>query len=264
MAGESENRSPIDAVILAGGAASEEMALLTGTPIRALFPFRGKPFVQWVFEALRAVPQVERIAVVGPVEHLERVPHLAGNARLVPERDTMEANLFGAIAELLPHGRVLVAACDNPLLSSDAFQDFLERCPNEAGVCYPVMEHRAFLAHFPGATNVAVRLKDGAYIGGDCVLLQSGAIPKLEYAIRQVAAARKSLFRMVSLLGWGFVVRFALKRVTSSEVEERASQVAGVPVRFVRDCNPVFALDIDDPEDWRYLVRWDALNASST
>jgi len=261
----SEDTEPVstDAIILAGGRAHDELARLTGTPVRALFPFRGKPFVQWVYEAIRAVPGIGRIAVVGPVEHLRNVPHVAEASLLVPERDSMEANLFASIAELLPQGRLLAAACDNPLVTSEAYRDFLARCPPDAGVCYPVLEYGAFLAEFPGAANIPVRLRDGLFIGGDCVLFACRAIPRIQTAIRQVAAARKSLWRMVNLLGWPFTLRFVMRLATSNEVERRASAIAGVPVRFVRNCHPAFAVDIDDPDDWRYLTRWDLRQRSS-
>ena len=55
-----------DAVILAGGRATPEMAAKTGTNCRALFMWECKPFVQWVYEALRASDRVDRIAIVGP------------------------------------------------------------------------------------------------------------------------------------------------------------------------------------------------------
>ncbi|MGC8666565.1 MAG: nucleotidyltransferase family protein [Chthonomonadales bacterium] len=263
MAPAGESASPIDAVILAGGRAQEDMAHLTGTRVRALFPFRGRAFAQWAYEALRAVPSVGRIAIVGPVEDLKRLPDLSSADLLVPERDSMEANLFAAVAALLPQGRLLATACDNPLLSAEAYCDFLARCPMEAALCYPIMEYKVFLAEFPGAANIPVRLRDGVFIGGDCVLFHSAAIPKLQRAICEVAAARKSLHRMVGLLGWRFALRFAMRLATSYEVEARASQIAGVTVRFVRECHPAFAIDIDDPTDWNYLMRWDALRRSS-
>src|SRR5579871_5068630 len=142
-----------DAVILAGGRATDAMAARTGTPLRALFPYRGKPFVQWVFEALRASDRIARIAVIGPPE-LAQTPGMAGADLLLRERDTIVANLFAALESLDPRGRVLITACDNPLLTTAIFDDFLARVPREAAVAYPVLRHRTFLERFPHAGKI--------------------------------------------------------------------------------------------------------------
>src|SRR5205085_12189897 len=109
-----------DAVILAGGRASPEMERRAGTPHRGLFPYQGKPFVEWVYEALRASQYVDRIAVVGP-EQLADLPGVGKADELVLEADSIQENLFGALAQLLPEKRVLITASDNPLLTTQAF-----------------------------------------------------------------------------------------------------------------------------------------------
>jgi NDP-sugar pyrophosphorylase family protein len=244
-----------DAVILAGGRASAEMTQRTGTPLRALFDYQGKPFVQWVYEALRASEQVERIAIIGPPE-LSQVEGLSGADLLLPERDTITANLFGAVEALNSHSRVLITASDTPLLSTAAFEDFLRRSPKDAAVAYPILPHASFLQRFPEAKNVPVKLRDGKWIGGGCILIKSEAVAPLKQAIENVLASRKSLPKMIRLIGPKFAVRFVLKRVSVPEVEETISRIAGLPIRFVHDADPVFPIDIDDPEDWDYLEQW--------
>lgn len=239
------------------------MAALTGTPLRGLFPYRGKPFVQWVYEALRACPEVERIAVIGPPEMAD-YPGLATADLLLPERDSYLANLFGAVEALNPQHSVLITASDNPLLSTAAFRNFLSRCPEEAGLAYPILPHSRFLKAFPHATNVAIRLRDGRFIGGGCVLIRADAIEPLRSAITAMAGARKSLFKVLRLLGPVFILRFLARRVTIPEVERRVSRITGVDFRVVKDCDPVFAIDIDDPEDWNYLESWKAFTTDDT
>ncbi len=247
--------APFDAVILAGGRASDELARRTGTPLRALFPYKGKPFIQWVYEAVRGCRLVGRIAVVGPDE-LRDVPCVCEADLLVPEAESIEANLFGAIARLLPEHRILVTASDNPLLTTDAFDNLLQRCPENAAVCYPILRHQEFLRKFPRATNTAVQLKDGSWIGGGCAVIHSRSVPRLQHAIQAVLAARKDKARMIGLLGWQFALKFKMKRVTSQDVEQRLCEITGLPIRFIRDCSPLFPIDVDDPEDWIYLQRW--------
>src|SRR5207302_2886249 len=165
--------------------------------------FREKPFIEWVYEALRASDRVGRIAIVGPPE-LADIEAIAGADLLIPEGEAIESNLFTALARMLPEGRILVTASDNPLLTTEAFNDFIDRCPEQAGVCYPVLKHEEFLRKFPRASNIGVTLRDGTWIGGGCALLHSRSIPRLQRAIRAVLAARKSKAQMIGLLGWKF------------------------------------------------------------
>jgi len=243
-----------DAVILAGGRATPDMTELAGTHLRALFPWKGKPFVLHAFEALRACSHIERITIIGPAD-------LAGVAGLTPdilllERDTITDNLFAAVDALNSQTRIMVTACDNPLLSTEAFNDFLSRIPPDAAVAYPILPHADFLARFPGAANIPVKLRDGVWIGGGCVVIAADAVPKVRQTLLRVLTARKSLWPMVALLGPWFALRFALKRVDVDDVERRASRLIEMPFRFVPNSSPVFAIDVDDPEDWVFLQQW--------
>jgi hypothetical protein len=109
---------------------------------------------------------------------------------------------------------------------------------------------------FPGAVNVPIRLRDGAWIGGGCVLIEAGAVPQLRRAVERVLESRKSKWSMARLLGPLFVLRLALRLLTVEQVQTRASQVAGLAFRFVRDCAAQLPIDIDDVTDWDYLQDW--------
>jgi 2-phospho-L-lactate guanylyltransferase (CobY/MobA/RfbA family) len=229
------------------------MAERTGVPLRALIEWEGVPYVRRVLDAVRGCRRIGRIAVIGPPE-IEGV--VQGADLVLRERDTIVENLFGALEELAPQGRVLVTASDNPLLTSAAFDDFLARIPSEAAIAVPVLLQKDFRARFAGADNVGVVLRDGAWIGGVAVALHAPAIPRIRKAVERVLASRKSYLRMLLLLGPLFALRMALRLATFAEVQARASAIAGVPVSFVDGCNPVFPIDIDEPEDLDYLSDW--------
>lgn len=243
----------VDVVVLAGGRCSPEMAARTGCTERALIPWQGEPFLAHVLRAAHAFGRCGRVAVVGPPGV---AAHLHPGDLHVPERDTIVENTFAALDALASRGRVLVTVSDNPLLTAATFDDLVARSDPAAAVSVPALTQAQFLARFPGATNVCIRLRDGAHIGGCAVLLDAQALPRLRPAIARMLEARKSLLRSVGLLGPLFAVRFALGRATVAEVERRASRMAGAPVRFVRDCDPVFPIDIDDVAELDYLTEW--------
>lgn len=252
-----DKNSPLcNVLVLAGGVASPEMARLTGEEKRALFPYRERTFIHWVCQGLRETPEVGQIAVVGPSD-LQTLG-LACDLHL-EEGDSIFANVIAGMDALGNQGDLLITASDNPLLSSAAFENFLSRIPAEADLAYPLMPHARFLEAFPGAENIAVKTRDGTWIGGGCALIRQNALEQAREAILKVLAARKSKTKLIKLLGPGFILKFAMKRVTVPEVEKRAGEMAGLKFRFVHDCDPVFAIDIDDPEDWEYLHRWSGM-----
>ncbi|MEP6754764.1 MAG: nucleotidyltransferase family protein [Chthonomonadales bacterium] len=245
-----------DALVLAGGRASDEMAARTGTPVRALFPFKGKPFVAHTVDMLQQCEHVERIAVVGPsdlMQHLENAPDI-----FLTERQTISENLFAGLDALNPLNSVVICPSDNPLLSSAAMDDFLSRIPTDADIAYPYLPYADFQKAFPDANNVGVKLKDGKWIGAGCVWVRAEKIPQLMKTIQNVLDSRKNLWKVVRLLGPMFLARFALRLATSEEAASRAEAIVGMRFRMVPDCSPQFVIDVDDPEDWDYLLseRW--------
>ena len=89
------------------------------------------------------------------------------------------------------------------------------------------------------------------------MVVRADAVDPLRSSIIAMADARKSLFKVLRLLGPVFVARFLSRRITMLDVERRVREITGVTLRFVPDCDPVFAIDIDDPEDWEYLKEWE-------
>ncbi len=246
-----------DVIILAGGIAIPEMARLTGTDRRSMFRLAvgGITFAESTYNAVRASKYVGRVAIIGPTELQGLFPLEEGDI-LLTELKTMSENLFFAYETLNPQNHCLLTPSDNPLLSTSAYDDFLSRSDWNVAFCYPYLSHQSFLNKFPRANNIPVKLKDGVWIGAGCVLVNSRHYNVLKSGIERVINSRKSLIKMVALLGPTFIVRFLLRLVTVKDVEVRASQVLGAAACFVPDADPVFAIDVDDPEDWEYLQRW--------
>src|SRR5687768_14283083 len=153
----------MDAIILAGGKLPDDLARRSETTHRAFLEYAHRPTVLWTFEAVRSSKHVGRVAIVGPGE-LGQIAEIAGADMFMPESDSMESNLFTVFARLLPEGRIFVSACDNPLMTAAAIDDFISRSAPEAAVNVPVIRHDLFLRKFPRAPGQPVTLKDGAWL----------------------------------------------------------------------------------------------------
>ena len=245
----------MDSVLLAGGRLPDDLARRIDTPYKALVPHERRPAVLWVRDALKASGYVGRIAVAGPGE-LGQFPEIADADLFMPEADSAESNLFTVFARLLPEGRILIASCDTPLMTAESLDDFIARSALEAAVNLPIIRYELFLRRFPRASVIPVQLKDGNWIPGDCVIIHSRSIPRLQRILPAVFHRRADVRDIIGLLGWQFALKVKMKRVTLAEVEERLCDVAELPIRLVRDCDPSLAFDIDTLNDYAYLLRW--------
>jgi GTP:adenosylcobinamide-phosphate guanylyltransferase len=245
----------MDSVLLAGGRLPDDLARRIDTPHKALIPHENRPVVLWVRDALRASGFVARIAVAGPGE-LGQISEIADADLFMPESDSAESNLFTVFARLLPEGRILIASCDTPLITAESLDDFIGRSAPEAAVNIPVVRYELFLRRFPRATVTPIQLKDGNWIPGDCAVIHSRSIPRLQRILPAVFHRRADVRDIIGLLGWQFALKVKMKRVTLSEVEERLCDAAELPIRLVRDCDPSLAFDIDTISDYDYLRRW--------
>lgn len=141
-----------DLVLLAGGRIEGEFAARWGTEIQALVPLDGRTLLDRTLDAYDELRNGGRRVLVGPADlateaAVERVD------AVIAERGSALDNVVAAL-ERLREGTgsdwVLISATDLPLLTCEAVDEFLCRCPDTADFCLPIVERRAFGARFPG------------------------------------------------------------------------------------------------------------------
>mgnify|MGYP000073676886 CR=1 FL=1 len=247
-------RLEVDAAVLAGG--EREPGLPPGLPNKAFLPVAGKPLVERVVEALRATPQVRRVALVAPgavPEALARVCH-----RVVPDQGSLLANVEAAVAAFPDASWVLACAADLPLLSPQAVAHFLEACAaRTADFYYGIVRREDLEARFPGARKTFVRVREGSFTGSSLVLLRPEVVERVRPLLRQAAEARKNPARLASLLGSAYVVKYLTGRLGVADVERRAFELTGLRGAAVVCPDPEVALDVDvgKPENLELAER---------
>jgi GTP:adenosylcobinamide-phosphate guanylyltransferase len=231
----------LSAIVLAGGGPEPRVA--PGLPGKAFLEMGGRPIIQRVLDALRGCAAVERIAVVGPVDAL--APLAGPDVQLVPEQASMVQNIEAGVARLGASGRVLTVASDLPLLTAETVAGFLDRCPPDADVCYPIIPQAAVDRRYPGARKTYVKVADGTFCGGSVLLFSSGVIDRVRPLVEQIIAARKKPWMLAQLFGWAMVMKLASGRLTIAEMEARALEITGLRGRAVVVESPELALDVD-------------------
>lgn len=256
-------RDSVPAVITAGGRISGEFATVTGTPIKALIPMEGKPLVQRVLEALRDSGRVAGpVIIVGPERELQSALAAAGSGGLsnqicyfVPEGQTGPENMvrgLSAIPESGEHDWALLCTCDLPFLTGEALCWLLDNAPEDADIVFPIATKGEYEAAFPGTPGTYMGVEGEHYTGGSIFLVRPSAISKNQALIERIFAARKDVFSLARLGGFGLIVRLLTGTLTVEYVEARVSQLTGCRCRVVRHAPPSLAADIDTMEDYRF------------
>ena len=237
------------AIVLAGGVLEPEWQARSGVSQRALVPVHGVPMYQHVVQALGQVPEIAEIVVVGAVPKGETY-------RVVSPADSLVANVQRGL-EQSQYESVLFATADIPFLTPESVQFFLtESLRSGAVLTYAVVPSEVCQARFPQLGRTTVRLREGEVTGGNLFWAQRTMalreLPRMEVLYR----ARKHPLKLAVQLGMGLLVRFVLAQKLSSrwlsitQIERRAAQILGVPVKAIVTPYAEVGTDIDQLEHW--------------
>lgn len=242
-----------DAIILAGGENSSELKKIAPYDNEALIIIGKYPMIYYVYKALRQSAFVRRIVISGPVDSLrnifsreEEVFFVNGGANAIESLDN--AIKFLKDKDISP--RFLVAPTDIPFISREAIDDFIEQSMKiEADFYYPVTSKAVNELRFPGVSRTYVSLREGIFTGGNLFIVNSQEIEQAMDIGLKLVKRRKNPLAMASLMGFGLVWKYLLKRLSIEATEKRFSEVVGIKARAIISSYAEIGVDIDKPED---------------
>lgn len=247
-----------DVVVLGGGDPGDPFAAAHGVSVKPLVALAGQPMALYVLRALRACPEVGRIAYVGPVP--------PGGENLIDLRVTDHGTLIGnlevGVAALQASRvkgpqvtrssdqpeRVMVITADIPLITSRMISDVLQAAP-DAGLVYPVVRREVCEAAYPGVKRTYAHLKDGVFTGGNLFLLDASLVNLFLPRLQQVLAARKQPLKLAALIGPLVLLRMVTGQLSVEQLEKRVSSILGVGARALVTPHAAVGTDIDKEED---------------
>ena len=238
-----------DALITAAGRLTPAEAARFGADIKALVRIGDMTLLEILTGALRRVPQIARLVVVGPA-----AARAGADADVwINEGPSGEENVFAALRSARSE-RALFAASDLPFIGPASLEDLIARAPAGADAAYPIFTREEFERAFPGARSSYARLADAEWTGSSVLLLRPAFALRNERLIRRVFAARKSLAALAALLGPVLALRYARNQLRVADVLARAERLTGGSIIAVRGAGPELAMDCDQSADFEYAM----------
>lgn len=239
----------VDAIVLAGGENNKTLRQASAAAYEALIEIEGKPMVWYVVSILAASPLVNRVFVAGPLAELAGCV-LPGDPVLLPSGKTMMDTVVAGLRALGHQNKVLVVTADIPLLSGEALADFLGQCAgSEADVYYPIVSRDVVRRRFTAVKRTYVRLKEGVFTGGNVFLVKPAIVESCLDFADQVVTQRKKPLNLCRLLGWSFIIKFLLGRLSLTDITGRLSELLGITGQVVASPYAEIGMDVDKPSD---------------
>lgn len=251
----------MDAIVTAGGLLKPDDPLyqLTGLEKKALIPLAGRPMISWVLDAARGSGLVDHIAVVGL--RAAELAHADQQLHFVDPTDNLIDNLFAGLYKLQAVDpsvkKLLLLSSDIPLITPEIVRGFVEECgAQEANIYYAVVEEKTMEARFPQSRRTFVPFKGGRYSGGDAFLIDVAAAAGNAKLARSLTGSRKNYLTQARLLGFGFIFRFLLRRMTVYEAGQRAAEKGNLKGQVVATRFAELGMDVDKRHQYELVKAY--------
>lgn len=251
-----EGHEIVNGIILAGGRIGHAFAEMVGTDVKGLVPIAGHASIEYVVAAMRQVPGMHKLVLVGDKAAFVHHPVAEQLDGIIDEGPDIWHNLLRAIRFLREDRRILLSTSDIPLLTGEALCAFLKECDPQADLCYPVTQRRPTRSLFGRRLWVFLPLKEG-WITHTCnILFDPRLVLHNQEFVERFLSRRKDLWGAAGTVGFGFMMRFFLAwylpflRYGMEDIGHHIQAITGA-----RRCQgivldyPEIALDIDKPSD---------------
>jgi CTP:molybdopterin cytidylyltransferase MocA len=252
----------IDAIVLAGDRGPHDpVAVAAGVPAKCLTPIGGSPMVIRVVRALRDSGRVGRIVLCGPANAtVESSPELRalrvdGAIGWVPPQATPCASAAAALATLAGDAPVLVTTGDHALLAPAMVREFLDLAMARGGdVAVALAPYDLVRKAYPQTRRTVLRFSDGRFCGCNLFAFLTARGREMVKIWRQVENDRKNPIRVIGLVGWGAMARYALGTLSLAEGVRRLSRQTAIAASVITLPFAEAAIDVDSVADLE-LVR---------
>jgi len=160
-----------------------------------------------------------------------------------------------ALATLPAEAPVLVTTGDHALLSPAMVRNFLDQALARGGdVAVALAPYEVVRAAYPGTRRTVLKFSDGRFCGCNLFAFLTPRGREMVKIWRQVENDRKNPIRVIGLVGWGAMARYALGMLSVADGVRRISRQTGIAANVITLPFAEAAIDVDSLADLE-LVR---------
>ena len=244
---------PFTAIILAAqrGGEVSEMAAEAGVSHKCLMPIAGRPLIEYVLEALWAVPGLERVRICIEPEAFDPVRQVkgAGRAEFVASAETITESAYASAEGV--DGPIVITTGDNVNLTPGAVQQILDALSDGAEAVLALATRSAVHAAHPEGQRRFYELSDDAYSNCNLYALGGADALKAAEAFRGGGQFAKSRRRMIEAFGLVNILLFRFRLLSLKGAMRRLSRRFGVRLEAVVLADGAHAIDVDNARTYR-------------
>lgn len=252
----------MDAIVLAGGIATEKDPLFTLSPggLKALIPLAGKPMIQWVLDALDESGEFATISIIGLPTQSDVIskPHY----HFLEDRGGIIENIQAGCQYLVdtlqrdPQQVAVTASADIPAVQPHMVNWLVEQVKgSNHDLYYCVVEQQSMEKRYPGSRRTYVPLKGMRICGGDLNALRLHAALHTSPLTKKLAAARKNIVKQASLIGINTLTLLLLRQLDLHAAEHKISRRLGISGKALLCPYPEIGMDVDKPFQYDIILK---------
>jgi len=243
-------------VLAADRGRNDPVAAAAGVAAKCLTPIAGTPMVMRVVRALRHSGRIDDILLCGPdARTVEGSPDLqglieSGNVRWIEPRATPCTSAAAALAAIPSGTPVLVTTGDHALLEPEMVRHFLEGALSRGGdLSVALAPHELVQRTYPRTRRTVLKFSDGRFCGCNLFAFLTPHGREMVKIWKQVEDDRKKPIRVIGLVGWGAVARYALGMLSLAQGVRKISRQTGIDAGVVTMPFAEAAIDVDSVAD---------------
>jgi len=237
--------------IMAGGGKDSLKLFNVSATSKGAVPISGKPMVEYVIEALRSAKSIDKILYAGDIEILSSIKMRVDYS--ISDAGELFLNFMNALEFFKDESQVLIVTSDIPLIKGYMIDEFLSRCDRSAIFCYSFVRKEDSEKLFPKAHRTYVKLKEGAFTGGNIMLVNPSFILKNREIIQRVISNRKNPFNLAKLIGLAIILRYITGSLDIPTLEAKSSRILGGKTQAVLMEYPEIGFDVDNQTQLKFV-----------
>jgi NDP-sugar pyrophosphorylase family protein len=252
-----ETARPFTAIILAAqrDGRLDPMAAEAGVTHKCLVPIVGRPLLEYVIEALVAVPGLQRIRICiepGAVEAVRTVRGASGDLGVpvdfVPSAPTITESAYASAEGV--EGPMILTTGDNVNLTPGAVQQMLDAIAGGADVALAMASREAVLAAHPEGQRRFYEFRDGGYSNCNLYALAGPQALKAAETFREGGQFAKNRKRLIRIIGRFNILLFVLRVYPLHAAMKRLGRRLGARLAAVVLEDGAHAVDVDNPRTY--------------